>query len=66
MPKALCSMILDLNGDEIGNKWENICILYGKQDQKWEQLAFFPILQYDKKTRKTRGMINTGLNGEWE
>ena len=59
-------MILDLNGDEIGNKWENICILHGKQDQKWEKLAFFPILQYDKKTRKTRGMINTGLNGEWE
>ena len=40
-------MILDLNGDEIGNKWENICILYGKQDQKWEKLAFFSILEYD-------------------
>ena len=65
MSRSFC-MILDLNGDEIGNKWENICILYGKQDQKWEKLAFFPILQYDKKTRKTRGMINTGLHGEWE
>ena len=65
MSRSFC-MILDLNGDEIGNKWEIRGTFDGKIDQKWEKLAFFPILQYDKKTRKTRGMINTGLNGEWE
>ncbi|EEQ58944.1 hypothetical protein CBFG_02654 [Clostridiales bacterium 1_7_47FAA] len=52
---------LKRNRDKIGNKWENSCIFGGKKDQKWEKLAFFPILQYDRKTRKTRGMINTGL-----
>ena len=65
MSRSFC-MILDLNGDEIGNKWEIRGAFDGKIDQKWEKLAFFPILQYDRKTRKTRGMINTGLNGEWE
>ncbi|RHB41177.1 hypothetical protein DW886_19500 [Enterocloster aldenensis] len=62
----LFEMDINRNWDKIGNKWEKGCILCGKSYQKWEKLAFFPILQYDKKTRKTRGMINTGLNGEWE
>lgn len=66
MDVPLFCMILDRNLHKIGNKWESGRILHGKSDQKWEKLAFFPFLQYDKKTQKTRGMINTGLNGEWE
>lgn len=40
-----------------GRKWGLLDIYSGKKYQKWEKLAIFGVLEYDRSILKARGMI---------